>query len=152
MLNAIGFTPSLHMARRRQNEDGNAAMGQRLRAVREAMGETLQSMARRLNVAATELGFPPAYEFWTVQRNEKGSLSFEDMAVWLAVAPAEMSLTWDLLAFGRKLPNRSEVVGTRDGSTRLSDQRVAEAERVTDERRSAENAKAAHGSKRGRKR
>jgi transcriptional regulator with XRE-family HTH domain len=110
MLNAIGFTPSLHMARRRQSGDGNAGVGERAKLIRETIGETLEEMADRMNEAAEEVGLPAVYKFYTVQRMEGGAVSFEDAALLLYVAPASMKATWSWLAIGRELAKKAKPI------------------------------------------
>lgn len=83
------------MARRLTEAD--KARGKRLAAIREAIGITQEQMVGRLNAAALTFGLAARYRYYTVSRIESGSISFEDAAVWLSLAPASMKATWEWL-------------------------------------------------------
>lgn len=76
--------------------------GRRLRSIREALGLSQYDIAPLLNQAAEQLGFPANYRYYTVSRNEAGTISFEDAAVWLAIDPAHHSLDW--IVYGDRTP------------------------------------------------
>lgn len=88
------------MARRREDKAANVERGQRLLLIREALRKSQYDMAEVLNEAARAIGLPATYRYYTVSRNEAGTVSFEDAAVWLSVDPEARS--WNWLVFGRE--------------------------------------------------
>ena len=84
------------MAGRPQRSDAMTERGRLLKAIREdRLGVSQYEMADLLNAKATELGLPAAYLNYHVSRNERGTISFEDAAVWLAVDPDANVHGWD---------------------------------------------------------
>jgi transcriptional regulator with XRE-family HTH domain len=90
------------MARRRQDKAANAARGKRLAEIRDQLGITQDAMVPLLNAAAAELRVPATYRYYTVSRNESGTISFEDAAVWLSLDPLRRG--WDWFVFGERAP------------------------------------------------
>lgn len=77
-----------------------AARGARLRTIREGLGVSQYVMATKLNEAARRLGLPGDYMYFHVSRMERGSVTFEDAAVWLSLTNGARS--WDWLVFGEE--------------------------------------------------
>jgi transcriptional regulator with XRE-family HTH domain len=88
------------MARRRENPEANRVRGERLKAIRDALGLSQYDIVPLLNAAAEALGLPASYRYYTVSRNESGSISFEDAAVWLSIAPASLPVSWEWFVLG----------------------------------------------------
>lgn len=87
------------MARKLTEQDRQR--GERLVQIRDALGVTQEAVVAILNDAAQNLGLPARYKYYTVSRMESGSMSFEDAATWLAIAPPSMGCTWEWFALGR---------------------------------------------------
>lgn len=78
--------------------------GKRLRAIREAIGETQEQFADRLNVVAAEVGLGVRYKFGDISGRETGrkSMEIEDFILAAHVDPHHRTVLW--LAFGREIP------------------------------------------------
>jgi transcriptional regulator with XRE-family HTH domain len=75
------------------------ARGKLLLEIREHLGLSQFEMAARLNEQAMALRLPQSYRDYTVSRNESGTISFEDAAVWLALDPARAIHGWEWFIF-----------------------------------------------------
>ena len=88
------------MPPRREVTGTMAERGKRLRTIRESLGLSQYDLAPLLNEMAARLGLPANYRYYTVSRNESGTIGFEDAAVWLAIDPGHHS--WDWFVFGER--------------------------------------------------
>lgn len=105
----------------RKLTDRDVARGTRLKAIRDALGLTQSAMVDVLNRAAEALGLEPSYRYYTVSRNESGSISFDDAAIWLRCDPQRRG--WEWFVFGEpatikraKVEAVPEVRVTRDAA------------------------------------
>jgi len=88
------------MPRRREDKAANEWRGKELAKIRAEQyeGVSQYDFAERLNAAAKDLGLPATYRYYTVSRNESGTIGFEDAAVWLSLDKRKRG--WDWFIFG----------------------------------------------------
>jgi transcriptional regulator with XRE-family HTH domain len=89
------------MTRPRKNRAAHEARGERAKIIRDALGLSQTEFLPLLNQKARQLGLPAVYtKDYVVSRTETGArpMTFEDVAVWLALDPEERP--WDWLVFG----------------------------------------------------
>jgi hypothetical protein len=93
------------------DSSSNVMRGQRLRTVREALGQTQTQFAELLTRTAAQLGIDARYVVGDVSARETGrkALDVEDYAIVSALDPQRWS--WEWLAFGRKLTKGTKVGG-----------------------------------------
>lgn len=104
----------------REITEYDRARGRRLKQIREALKLSQAAVVERLNEAADALGLPARYEYYTVSRMEKGSITFEDATVWLSIDPARKGrepLRWDWFVVGDTRVTRRVNVASRQTGT-----------------------------------
>lgn len=88
------------VAQRRRDEAGDKARGERAREIRSLIDVSQWDLVPMLNNTAKALGLAPRYKYYTVSRIEsRGTLSFEDAAVYVALDPQQRG--WDWFVLGR---------------------------------------------------
>lgn len=98
------------MAGRRQDPQAMLERGRRLADIRARLSLSQYDIAPKLNAAARSLGLPESYKYYTVSRNESGTISFEDAAVWLSIDP--LARGWDWFVLGLEpTPVRPTIQG-----------------------------------------
>jgi transcriptional regulator with XRE-family HTH domain len=108
------------MSRRRHDPDAMRERGKRLAEIRNALGLTQEEMVPKLNAAARKLGLPESYKYYTVSRNESGTISFEDATVWLSL-DSNPAHGWDwfvrgtVAKRGKLLPRPGTTTAVHEG-------------------------------------
>lgn len=75
--------------------DHDRARGERAAEIRDRLGRlTQEAMTEKLNDTARQLGLPATYRYYTVSRMERGTISFEDAAVLIALDPERRGWDW----------------------------------------------------------
>lgn len=86
------------MARRKRDKAGDAERGARAREIRDLLGQSQYDIVELLNSTARRMGLTAAYRYYTVSRMERGSISFEDAAVYVAIDPQQRG--WEYFVLG----------------------------------------------------
>lgn len=113
----------------RRNPRERAERGRRLAALREEQSLTVVELAKRLNVAAGDLGLPQRWTGPKVSKIEVGGQDFtiEDVAVLDRYDPQRRGWFW--WYFGRELPGDATTApaSALDADLRRRDQELATA-------------------------
>ena len=111
----------------RRNPGERAERGKRLAALREEQSLTVVELAKRLNLAAADLGLPQRWTGPKVSKIEVGGQDFtvEDVAVLDRYDPQRRGWFW--WYFGRELPDdaRRESTSAADADLRREDEELA---------------------------
>ena len=86
------------VSRRKRDKAGDVERGARAKAIRELLGQSQYDIVELLNATAKRLGFDSTYRYYTVSRIERGSISFEDAAVYVAIDPQQRG--WEYFVLG----------------------------------------------------
>lgn len=85
------------MSRRKRDKAGDAERGTRAKEIRDLLGQSQYDIVELLNTTARRMGLPASYRYYTVSRMERGSISFEDAAVYVAIDPNKRGWEWFVL-------------------------------------------------------